>query len=430
MPQRIDDLVEFCRFLLQRFLADRGPQSAAALTYTTLFAVVPMMTVTFAMLSAIPAFQGVGEQIQMYIFSNFIPSTGATIQQYLVAFTDQARQLTWFGVGFLMATALMMLLTIEKAFNAIWRVRQPRRGMSSFLLYWAILSLGPLLLGAAFAMSTYITSLSLISGPDALLGVGILLKAMPLILSIAAFTLIYAAVPNTRVSLRHALVGGVFTAVLFEAAKQLFGLYVRFFPSYQLIYGAFAAVPLFLLWIYLSWMIVLFGAELVCGQSSSQRWRRQSTPRLLVMLVLLRILHERQQSGREVRLRDVHRSGWLLPQDEWDEILEFFERERLVCRTGSSGWVLCRDLDHYSFDRLLRHNPWPMAGSQALPKQLDEPWYPAVRQSLELLRSEQTRLFGGSIADWLQGEEGVSAASRRKAGAPGVESTGLSEDER
>lgn len=405
MPRRIEDLFEFCRFLLQRFLADRGPQSAAALTYTTLFAVVPMMTVTFAMLSAIPAFQGVGEQIQMYIFNNFIPSTGATIQQYLVAFTDQARQLTWFGVGFLMATALMMMLTIEKAFNVIWRVRQPRRGMSSFLLYWAILSLGPLLLGAAFAMSTYVTSLSLISGPHALIGAGMLLKAMPLILSIAAFTLVYAAVPNTRVPLRHALVGGVFTAVLFEAAKKAFGLYVSFFPSYQLIYGAFAAVPLFLLWIYLSWIIVLFGAELVCGQSSSQQWRRQSTPRFLVMLALLRILHERQQAGKEVRLRDVHRSGWLLPEDEWDEIMEFFEREQLACRTGSAGWVLCRDLNHYSFDELLRHNPWPMPGSQPLPERLDEPWYPAVRQSFETLRSEQTRLFTGSVAEWLQTRE-------------------------
>ena len=402
MPRRIEDLFEFCRFLLQRFLADRGPQSAAALTYTTLFAVVPMMTVTFAMLSAIPAFQGVGEQIQMYIFSNFVPSTGATIQQYLIAFTDQARQLTWFGVGFLMATALMMMLTIEKAFNLIWRVRQPRRGMSSFLLYWAILSLGPLLLGAAFAMSTYITSLSLISGPHALIGAGTLLKAMPLVLSIAAFTLLYAAVPNTRVPLRHALVGGVFTAVLFEAAKQAFGLYVTYFPSYQLIYGAFAAVPLFLLWIYLSWIIVLFGAELVCGQSSSLQWRRQSTPRFLVMLALLRILYERQQNGREVRLRDVHASGWLLPEDEWDEILEFFEREQLACRTGSAGWVLCRDLNHYSFDELLRHNPWPLSGSQPLPERLPEPWYPAVRQSLEALRSEQARLFGGSVADWLQ----------------------------
>jgi len=402
MQQRINDFMEFGRFLVQRFLADRGPHSAAALTYTTLFAVVPMMTVTFAMLSAIPAFQGVGEQIQMYIFSNFIPSTGATIQEYLVAFTDQARQLTWFGVGFLMATALMMLLTIEKAFNVIWRVRQPRRGMSSFLLYWAILSLGPLLLGAGFAMSTYITSLSLISGPHALIGVRTILKAMPLVLSIAAFTLIYAAVPNTRVPLRHALVGGVFTAVLFEAAKQMFGLYVSYFPSYQLIYGAFAAVPLFLLWVYLSWMIVLFGAELVCGLSSSQQWRRRSVPRLLVMLGLLRVLYESHQAGREVRLRDAHRSGWQLPEDEWDEIFEFFEREQLVCRTGSSGWVLCRDLNHYSFDRLLRHNPWPLSGMQALPAHLDEPWYPTLRQSLELLQQEQANLFGGSVADWLQ----------------------------
>ncbi|MCQ4257786.1 virulence factor BrkB family protein [Stutzerimonas stutzeri] len=402
MQQRIKDFVEFGRFLVQRFLADRGPHSAAALTYTTLFAVVPMMTVTFAMLSAIPAFQGVGEQIQMYIFSNFIPSTGATIQEYLVAFTDQARQLTWFGVGFLMATALMMLLTIEKAFNVIWRVRQPRRGISSFLLYWAILSLGPLLLGAGFAMSTYITSLSMISGPHALIGARTVLKGMPLVLSVAAFTLIYAAVPNTRVPLRHALVGGVFTAVLFEAAKQLFGLYVSYFPSYQLIYGAFAAVPLFLLWVYLSWMIVLFGAELVCGMSSSQQWRRRSVPRLLVMLGLLRVLFESQQAGREVRLRDAHRSGWQLPEDEWDEILEFFEREQLVCRTGSSGWVLCRDLNHYSFDQLMRCNPWPLSGRQGLPEHLDEPWYPTLRQSLELLRKEQSSLFGGSVADWLQ----------------------------
>ena len=413
MQQRINDFLEFCRFLVQRFLADRGPQSAAALTYTTLFAVVPMMTVTFAMLSAIPAFQGVGEQIQMYIFSNFVPSTGATIQQYLIAFTDQARQLTWFGVGFLMATALMMMLTIEKAFNLIWRVRQPRRGMSSFLLYWAILSLGPLLLGAGFAMSTYIASLSLLSGPYALLGAGTMLKAMPLLLSIAAFTLIYAAVPNTRVPIRHALIGGLFTAVLFEATKQGFGLYVSYFPSYQLIYGAFAAVPLFLLWVYLSWMIVLFGAELVCGLSFSQQWRRQPVPRLLVMLALLRIFYEHQQKGREVRLGDVHRNGWMLPEDEWDEILEFFERERLVCRTGASGWVMARDLHHYGFDQLLRNNPWPISDPQVLPEQLDEPWYPALRQALEALQHERSKLFEGSVAAWLQAEPAVEPAFER-----------------
>ena len=122
---------------------------------------------------------------------------------HAVRFTVQARHLTWVGVGLLVVTAFMMLVTIEKAFNTIWRVRQPRRGVSSFLLYWAILSLGPLLLGAGFAVSTYITSLSLISGPDALIGAKTLLGFTPLLSSIAAFTLIYAAVPNARVPVRQ-----------------------------------------------------------------------------------------------------------------------------------------------------------------------------------------------------------------------------------
>ena len=181
--------------------------SAAALTYTTLFAVVPMMTVTFAMLSAVPAFQGVGEQIQHFIFRNFVPSTGAAVQEYLWAFTEQARQLTWVGVLLLAVTAFMMLVTIEQAFNTIWRVRKSRRGVSSFLLYWAILSLGPLLLGSGFAISTYLTSTSLLSGPDAVVGAKTLLSFTPLLFSVAAFTLIYATVPNARVPLKHALAG-------------------------------------------------------------------------------------------------------------------------------------------------------------------------------------------------------------------------------
>lgn len=199
MRQRLHDVLDFWRFLLQRFLADRGISSAAALTYTTLFAVVPMMTVTFAMLSAVPAFQGVGEQIQHFIFRNFVPSTGAAVQEYLWAFTEQARQLTWVGVLLLAVTAFMMLVTIEQAFNTIWRVRKSRRGVSSFLLYWAILSLGPLLLGSGFAISTYLTSTSLLSGPDAVVGAKTLLSFTPLLFSVAAFTLIYATVPNARV---------------------------------------------------------------------------------------------------------------------------------------------------------------------------------------------------------------------------------------
>ncbi|MEK2659190.1 YihY family inner membrane protein [Pseudomonas aeruginosa] len=227
MREHFNDGVEFARFLAHRFVTDKAPNSAAALTYTTLFAVVPMMTVMFSMLSLIPAFHGMGESIQTFIFRNFVPSAGEAVETYLKSFTTQARHLTWVGVVFLAVTAFTMLVTIEKAFNEIWRVRQPRRGVGRFLLYWAILSLGPLLLGAGFAVTTYITSLSLLHGPDALPGAETLLGLMPLAFSVAAFTLLYSAVPNARVPVRHALMGGVFTAVLFEAAKTLFGLYVK-----------------------------------------------------------------------------------------------------------------------------------------------------------------------------------------------------------
>jgi len=402
MQQRVSRLIGFWQFLVRRFLENRGANTAAALTYTTLFAVVPMMTVTFSMLAAIPAFQGTGEQVQSFIFRNFVPSAGETLQQYLSGFTEQARQLTWIGVAILAATAFWMLVTIEKAFNLIWRVRQPRRGVSSFLLYWAILSLGPLLLGGGFAISTYITSLALISGPDAVLGAKALLKFMPLLFSVAAFTLLYATVPNAQVPLRHAALGGLFAAALFEVAKMLFGLYVQLFPGYQLVYGAFATVPLFLLWIYLSWLIVLFGAELACNLGSSQQWRARAIPPLLTALAVLRIFHDYQQKGRRVRLQDVQRHGWPLSDCEWEEVLAFLERQHLVAPCGAGGWVLCRDLQHYSLEQLLRASPWPLPRLEQLPQALDEPWYPVLQASLATLNEEQQRLFSQSLAGWLR----------------------------
>ncbi|SDI28642.1 membrane protein [Pseudomonas flavescens] len=403
MQQRLRDWLEFWRFLWHRFFANRGTDNAAALTYTTLFAVVPMMTVTFAMLSAVPAFQGTGEQIQAFIFHNFVPSAGEALQEYLREFTTQARQLTWIGVAVLAVTAFWMLVTIERTFNTIWRVRQPRRGISTFLLYWAILSLGPMLLGAGFAISTYIASLSLLSGLDAVVGAETLLRFTPLLFSVAAFTLLYAAVPNARVPLRHALWGGLFTAVLLELAKALFGVYVRLFPGYQLIYGAFATVPLFLLWIFMSWLIVLVGAELVCNLGVSHPWRRRAMPRVLVLLGILRVFQSRQRSGLKVRHRDVQRQGWLLPEHEWEEVLSFLESQRLVACTGGDSWMLSRDLGHYSLQQLLERSPWPLPRLDQLPAELEEPWYPPFRQALQRLHEQHTLLFGDNLAGWLEG---------------------------
>ena len=404
MRQWLANVAEFWNFLIRRFLDDNGLDSAASLTYTTLFAVVPTMTVTFSVISMVPAFHDLGGELQSFIFRNFVPSTGATLLSYLQGFSEQARQLTWVGVIFLVVTALLMMLTIEKAFNTIWRVRQPRRGVSSFLIYWAILSLGPLLLGAGFAISTYVASFALLAGPDALFDVTWLIRIAPLLLEIAAFTLLYAVVPNTRVPVRHALVGGLFSALLVEAAKKLFSLYVSAFPAYQLIYGAFATVPLFLLWIYVCWLIVLLGAELACNLSSTRAWRARPLPRLLAMLGVLRLLQDRQRKGTTLRYRQLRREGWPLPEEEWYEILAFLRREHLVCPTTGNAWVLCRDLQVYPLEQLLARSPWSLPPLHSLPQELPEPWYPALRTGLAELEQAREAIFHGNLGDWLRAE--------------------------
>ncbi|MCQ4346896.1 virulence factor BrkB family protein [Pseudomonas stutzeri] len=403
---------DFAEHLLRRFFADRIPQSAAALTYTTLFAVVPMMTVTFVMLAAVPAFRDLGEPIQRFIFDSFVPSAGEQVQQHLSAFSGQARELTWIGVGVLVVTALLTLKTIESAFNQIWRVRRARRGLSSFLLYWAILSLGPLLLGAGFAASTYVTSLKFLSGPEALPGAATLLGLTPLFTGIAAFTLLYAAVPNTRVRLRHALIGGSCAALLFEAAKALFALYVTLFPGYQLIYGAFAAVPLFLVWIYLSWLIVLAGAELVCHLGAPDGWRGGARAPLLNLLGVLAQFHACQQRGGALSREGLARLGWGMDDGDWAELIDFLEGERLVSATGNGDWVLCRDLSGLSLHQLLERSPWPLPASARLPERLPEglaaTWYPPLRAALLELERVRGERLGGSLAQWLGGSAGES----------------------
>ena len=147
----------------KHFIANKGVRNAAALTYTTLFAVVPLMTVTYAMLAAIPSMQGAGDGLQAWVFDNFVPTTGEVVQDYLSGFAAQAKSLTGVGIAMLILTSIMMMKTIENAFNFIWRVNEPRKGLSSFLLYWAVLSLGPILIGLGLVLTSYITSLSLIS---------------------------------------------------------------------------------------------------------------------------------------------------------------------------------------------------------------------------------------------------------------------------
>ncbi|GAB2799366.1 YihY family inner membrane protein [Halomonas shantousis] len=343
------------RILMRRFNEHDGFRTASALTYTTLFAVVPFMTVLYAMLSGIPSFQGVSEQIQSLIFEQFVPATGSTVLEYLRDFSNQARSLTSVGLLFLFVTSVLMMVTVEHAFNVIWKVRHSRRGLASFLLYWTVLTLGPLLVGSGFLLSSYLASLGVFQGAASLFGSLVsVLRLLPLLLSFIAFVFIYMAVPNCRVRLRHALIGGAMASLALELARAGFSLYVSSFPTYQVIYGTFATVPLFLLWVFLLWSIVLLGAELTAwlGERHQASW--QQWPDFWQAMGILVMLRDAHTAG--VPLRDktlISRLG-----SHYHLIMEPLASIGVATQTGSGDWVLSRDLDSITLWEATRSLPW------------------------------------------------------------------------
>jgi len=348
---------------IKRYIRHGHKTYAGSLTYTTLFALVPLLTVLYSALSIVPALQDRSTDIQQMLIGNLAPSSGDAIMGYLYQFSLQAKQLTAVGVVFLVITAFMMLRTIEMTFNQIWQLDKNRKGLASFLLYWAILSLGPFMLSFGLAFSSYISSLALWR-EDWVPGFGLQVFGVlvPLLTSFFAFTLLYWAVPNCRVKLKHAAVGGAVVALAFETAKQLFTEATTFFPSYQLIYGAFAAVPLFLLWIFVSWSLILFGAELVyqtgLGQKGDEDDDQLDEEGLLVLqLRLLSMLFRKHQQGEGSTLDELVEYSQH-NRSQLHKVIESLEAlNMLVVRKEpeQDSYYLVRDLYHYSLADLLGH---------------------------------------------------------------------------
>lgn len=354
-------------------------QHAAALTYMTLFAIVPLVTVSYAMLSLFPDFAGLESRLQAQIFEHFVPESGREVQEYISNFSTQAQRLTGVGIAILLITAGLMLRNIEGTFNSIWDIPRGRRGVSSFLLYWAILSLGPILLGAGLAASTYLLSQKIFSPEEDGLGVlPIALGVLPWIFTAVAFTLLFVAVPNCRVPLRHGLVGGVITAFAFEVAKYLFGIMVAR-SSVQAVYGAFAFVPLFLIWVYLMWMIVLAGCVLVRTLSAyhaAAQGRKYSD--VVATLMLLWEFFKKYQSGQPLHDQDISRIG--IKPAQWRRIRQILQDKKMITQTERNDYVLLRDLDSISLMELadwLNPAPVPLHSHRELH---GHPWYREVEQ--------------------------------------------------
>jgi len=351
-------IVKFFALVFFRFNKDRCVLHATTLSFTTLLSFIPFMVVSIAILASFQVFDNMVIQAQDYFFTHFYPKTSSIqeIQAYVSTFTSKAKQLTTSGIVFLIVAALLMMQSIDKALNAVWHVRLRRKTLLSFLVYWAVLTIGPMLIGISVAVSSYLVSLPFISQAVQATGLQhIFLSLVPFFTTSIAFTLMYVIVPNRPVLFRHAFIGGLFAALLFELAKRGFALYVTNFSAYKHIYGAMSTIPIFMIWIYLSWLLVLLGAEItrcLALVQSGDIVDRSKRVELVDLLEIIGLLQKARASGVALKNRHFLKQLPGLSDDHLVDYLDQLSIGNIIDRTDNGGWVLVRDLDQLTANDL------------------------------------------------------------------------------
>ena len=400
-------LFYFSRFSVRQFYHQRGLQIASSLAYATLLALVPLVTVMFGFLGGMSVFAEMGDSVQNFIFNNFAPAFGDSIQHYLNEFSQKASKLTTTGIIILMMIALMLMATIDSALNTIWHVRQRRNPVARFLVYWAIISLGPLLLGIGLVSTSYLLSSSVVSDVDISLGFELkknLLSTLPFLTTSVAFTLIYVLIPNCYVSRRNALIGGVIAAFLFELAKYGFGIYVKSVPSYEAIYGAIAIIPTFLVWMYMSWVIVILGAHITFCLSAfrmefEKKVTRGSDWTFVDAYRLVCGLWRAQKQGLPLGTKTMKQFGIKLPQFQVNEIIDLLAKEKWVQASAGGTWMLCRDLADVSLLDLYQIIPRRLPMTDSAQKR--DRWTNQLHQLLAKQNEDLDKLLSIPLRDLL-----------------------------
>jgi membrane protein len=265
-------IAKFFGFFWRRMNAEQVHVTAGYLSYVTLMSLVPLMVVMLSVMTAFPIFSDIKDMIEGFVYHNFLPATGDVVREYITGFVANASKMSAIAITFLFLFALMLISAIDKSLNKLWRIDKKRKIVTSFSMYWMVLTLGPVLVGSSIAVTSYIVSLMSLGDYDVFGVANILLRLLPIIASIFAFFILYIVVPNKDVNFKFALSGALLAGILFEIAKKGFAFYVTQLPSYQAIYGALAGIPILFLWVYLSWLVVLFGALFtVCLEDFSQQ---------------------------------------------------------------------------------------------------------------------------------------------------------------
>lgn len=264
----------FSKLCWRRIQEDRLSVLAGHLAYVTLLSLVPLVTVVFSIFSFFPIFASVRLQVEEFIFANFVPAASDVIHHHFSRFVANASKMTSIGVVALVVVALLLISAIDQNLNHIWRSRGQRPKMTTFAVYWMILTMGPLLAGASILITSYVVSLRVFHHMQLLSSAAnFMLGILPFCLSFISLLLLFVAVPNVKIRWRDALVGAIVSALLLEGAKKVFALYITNFTSYQTIYGALAVIPILFVWVYLSWWLVLLGAEFTASMGDYRNRR-------------------------------------------------------------------------------------------------------------------------------------------------------------
>ena len=422
LREQLAATVTFCRYALHRFSRDGCFAAAGALSYTTLVSLVPLGVIALGILSAFPNFATLRQNLLEFVFRNFVPQISEQAAWWFQYFAESAAQATAIGIVGIAATGVLLLATVEDQLNALWRVTTPRPWSQRVVAYWTLMTLGPLLVGMSLTLSTYLDTVARRAGldPEALAQYAsfwphFLVRLVPFVLELIACTLLYCLIPNCAVRWRDGALGATVAAVLIEFLKVGFAVYIGAMSSYQTVYGALAAIPIFLLWMYVSWMAVLFGAVMAANLPTwrvDERFAHLSSGgvRLGFSLALIATLARAQRRGASCRTATLA-TELGVATSVVDEHLQRLAHAGFVMPTQDGAWVLGWSPETATLHDLYLALGLPLAGSWvARPV---APWQMQVAPAMEQIVTAEAAAMGVTLAALL-------AAVRAPAPPPGV----------
>jgi len=398
--------------MIMQFIEDRCIQRASALAYASLLAIVPLVILAFSIFSSFQAFETLSGQIQSLIVEYFVPTSQHIVMNYLGSMSGKATSLSIFGFLGLLITTTALLTTMEEAFNDIWRIREKRSQFSRFITFWALLTLSPMLMGASISITSYFAALPMIhhvaESASLLPNIPFLI---PWLISSSAMTALYITLPNTTVVFRYALISGLIAGALFELGKLSFAFYVTELANYERLYGVLGTLPIFLIWLYLTWVIVLLGAEINYGlqHGGSARSEQQADVSMgeihfIAHLILWKAATAFQQ-GEAVDFQLLKRVCHINSK-QLHALLHTLSEKKLLqpimdIAQDNPAWMLGMDSQNITLQAI--HDAVHGASFSA-PKQLrTTPFHPEITRIYGQLQNQQDQILSQhSLSDFIQ----------------------------